>query len=808
MRIIEPDDPNPPATDQRQNAVAKVRSNTNPLDAPFADSEFRKLAENIPTLCWIADREGYITWYNSKWYEYTGTTPAEMEGWGWQSVHDLRTLPDILEQWTAAISAGAPFEMVFSIRGGDGILRPFLTRINPAFDAQGAVANWYGVNMDISLQVKAQDAVAKTEARFRLLADSMPQLVWSAKPDGGRDYHNARWYDYTGAPIGGTDGEAWSAWVHPDDRAGALAAARRACETEEAFQSEYRLRGRSGDYRWMLAGGQPERDADGKVTRWYGAYTDIEDIVQARTVLQRSRDDLEALVAQRTGERNLLATLVERTDVMVMALGPDYRILAINRANVEEFDRIYGHRPEVGENMLELLADKPEQQALTRAAWARAIAGEEFTLIETRGHPAHARADYEIKFRTLTNAAGERIGAFQFVTDITQRLRDQRSLVQAQEALVQAQKLDAMGQLTGGVAHDFNNLLTPILGALDMLERRGLGGEREQRLILGALESAERARTLVHRLLAFARRQPLQSVPVDVGGLVRGMADLVASAVGPTIGVNLRIADGLPLAKADRHQLEMAILNLAVNARDAMEGSGRLTISVTQESAPGRLPADLKAGGYIRLCILDTGRGMDEETRARAIEPFFSTKGVGQGTGLGLSMAHGLASQLGGALTIDSELGAGAEIAIWLPQSEEPLLAEGSAASLGGAEAGAGVVLLVDDEPHIRAITADMLSELGFHVHEAHAPEAALAAVQAGLTPDILVTDHLMPGMTGVELAGAVKALLPSARALIVSGFADVETLDPSLHRLSKPFLQKDLARALADLKCRSEETG
>jgi signal transduction histidine kinase/CheY-like chemotaxis protein len=503
--------------------------------------------------------------------------------------------------------------------------------------------------------------------------------------------------------------------------------------------------------------------------------------------MQRSRDDLEALVAQRTGERNLLATLVERTDVMVMALGPDYRILAINRANVEEFDRIYGHRPKVGENMLELLADKPEQQALTRAAWARAIAGEEFTLIETRGHPAHARADYEIKFRTLTNAAGERIGAFQFVTDITQRLRDQRSLVQAQEALVQAQKLDAMGQLTGGVAHDFNNLLTPILGAL---------------------ESAERARTLVHRLLAFARRQPLQSVPVDVGGLVRGMADLVASAVGPTIGVNLRIADGLPLAKADRHQLEMAILNLAVNARDAMEGSGRLTISVTQESAPGRLPADLKAGGYIRLCILDTGRGMDEETRARAIEPFFSTKGVGQGTGLGLSMAHGLASQLGGALTIDSELGAGAEIAIWLPQSEEPLLAEGSAASLGAAEAGAGVVLLVDDEPHIRAITADMLSELGFHVHEAHAPEAALAAVQAGLTPDILVTDHLMPGMTGVELAGAVKALLPSARALIVSGFADVETLDPSLHRLSKPFLQKDLARALADLKCRSEETG
>jgi CheY-like chemotaxis protein/anti-sigma regulatory factor (Ser/Thr protein kinase) len=365
-----------------------------------------------------------------------------------------------------------------------------------------------------------------------------------------------------------------------------------------------------------------------------------------------------------------------------------------------------------------------------------------------------------------------------------------------------------MGQLTGGVAHDFNNLLTPILGALDMLERRGLGGEREQKLIHGALESAERARTLVHRLLAFARRQPLQSVPVDVGGLVRGMADLVASAVGPTISVNLRIGDGLPLAKADRHQLEMAILNLAVNARDAMEGSGRLTISVTAQSPPRAAPVELQAGTYVRLSIVDTGKGMDEATRARAIEPFFSTKGVGQGTGLGLSMAHGLALQLGGALTIESEPGAGAEIAIWLPECAEPRVAEESAASLGLSEAQAGIVLLVDDEPYIRAITADMLSELGFHVHEANTPEAALAAVKAGLKPDILVTDHLMPGMTGVELAKAVKAVLPSARTLIVSGFAEVENLDPSLHRLSKPFVQKDLAAALAELKCASGEKG
>jgi PAS domain S-box-containing protein len=788
--------------------VAEVRANTNVLGPAPADREFRKLAEHIPTLCWIADATGYITWYNPKWYEYTGTTPTDMEGWGWQSVHDIRTLPDVLERWQADISAAKPFEMVFTIRGADGVLRPFLTRINPAFDASGAVTNWYGVNTDISLQVEAEDAALQTEARFRVLADAMPQLVWSARPDGARDYHNARWYEFTGAPIGSCDGDAWTDWVHPDERDVALAVWARALAAGEPFQSEYRLRGASGGYRWVLAGGQAERDAQGRVTRWYGAYTDIEEIVQARVLMRRSHDELEALVAERTGERNLLATLVERTDVMVMALDADYRVLALNRAAIDEFERIYGRRPRVGDNTLDLLADQPVEREQSRAAWARAIAGEEYTVVETRGHPARARSDYEIKFRTLLNDAGERIGAFQFVTDVTQRLKDQRALAQAQEALLQAKKLEGMGQLTGGVAHDFNNLLTPILGALDMLARRGVGGEREQRLIHGALDSAERARTLVHRLLAFARRQPLQTAPVDVAVLVRGMADLVASAVGPTVTVGLEVDDAAPLAKADRHQLEMAILNLGVNSRDAMDGTGKLTISVTAESVEAGSSAGLAPGAYVRVCVADTGKGMDEATLARAIEPFFSTKGPGQGTGLGLSMAHGLASQLGGALTIDSRPGDGARIAIWLPQSVEPLTSSLSARQDDGAGAHAGIVLLVDDEAHIRDIATEMLTELGFVVHAAASPEAALAAVDAGLDLDILITDHLMPGMTGVELVHAVQTRRPATRVLIISGFAEVETLDPALPRLAKPFVQSDLAAAVARLRASAQAVG
>jgi PAS domain S-box-containing protein len=781
--------------------VAEVRANPNSLSTPLALEAFRDLAANIPTLCWIADATGYIFWYNPRWYEYTGTTAAQMEGWGWQSVHDPRTLPEILERWTDAIASAKPFEMVFPLKGADGLFRPFLTRINPAFDEQGLLTNWFGVNTDISLQVRAEDAAAKSEARFRVIADAMPQMVWSARPDGFFDYFNAQWYDFTGAPIGSTSGDGWSTMLHPQDRAQVWSAWWRSLDAHEPFHIEFRLRHRSGEYHWVLARAQAERNADGSVDRWYGTYTDIEDIVQAREVLRHSRDALELEVAARTGERNLFATLVETTDVMIMALDLDYGILAINKANADEIERIYGVRARVGDNLLELLADQPEQYAAVKTAWARGIAGEEVTLVEPHGDPARVRNFYEIKFRPLRNGAGERIGAFQFVQDVTERLRDQARLAQAQAALVQSQKLEAMGQLTGGVAHDFNNLLTPIIGSLDMLQRRGVGGVREQRLIHAAYESAERAKILVQRLLAFARRQPLQPAVIDVGGLVAGLADLVTSTVGPQIALTVHVADGLPRAKADPNQLEMAILNLSVNARDAMHGSGAIRIAATMEALEAGRVAELAPGRYVRLSVSDTGHGMDAATLARAVEPFFSTKGIGQGTGLGLSMAHGLASQLGGALTIDSRLGHGTTVSIWLPESLEPMPYAGDAAESKVGSLPAGAALLVDDEESIRLTTADMLIELGFKVHEAASAEAALDIIDAGLAPDLLITDHLMPGMTGVELARVVRARRPNTKILIVSGFADVDGIDPSLPRLTKPFVQSDLTAAMADLQ-------
>ncbi len=381
----------------------------------------------------------------------------------------------------------------------------------------------------------------------------------------------------------------------------------------------------------------------------------------------------------------------------------------------------------------------------------------------------------------------------------TEKARD-AELLRTQEALRQSQKLESMGQLTGGVAHDFNNLLTPIIGSLDMLMRRGVGNERERRLIDGALQSAERAKVLVQRLLAFARRQPLQPAAVDIWELVDGMAGLIGSTLGPAIDVRVAIASDMPPARADANQLEMAILNLSVNARDAMPNGGKLTISASRESIDMTQSAGLPVGHYIRLAIRDTGIGMDEETRERAIEPFFSTKGIGKGTGLGLSMAHGLAAQLGGGLVIHSAPGQGTTVEFWLPISGEAMAGAVARPAEAPKAAARGTAMLVDDEPLIRMSTADMLMDLGYEVLEAGSAEEALKQMDAGAVPDILVTDHLMPGMTGDELARNVRSRWPGIPVLIVSGYAEATGIAADLPRLTKPFRNAELAERIAGL--------
>jgi len=334
-----------------------------------------------------------------------------------------------------------------------------------------------------------------------------------------------------------------------------------------------------------------------------------------------------------------------------------------------------------------------------------------------------------------------------------------------------------------------------------MLLRRGLQTDRERRLIGGALEAAERAKVLVQRLLAFSRRQPLQTSAVDIAQLIEGMAELVSSTIGPQIKVAVEIAPDLTPAVADPNQLEMAILNLSMNARDAMDSGGVLRISAGHETVPPGHATELPPGDYVRLSVADTGAGMDEATRARAIEPFFSTKGIGKGTGLGLSMVHGLASQLGGVLTVTSTKGVGTNVELWLPASSDP--AHPAARTDGDVtlKKAAGVVLLVDDEDLARASTAEMLADLGYKVIQAPSAEAALRLFDQGVKADVVVTDHLMPGKTGVDLAREVQTRRLGAPVVIISGYADLEEVAPDLPRLAKPFRQAELATILTTVE-------
>lgn len=394
------------------------------------------------------------------------------------------------------------------------------------------------------------------------------------------------------------------------------------------------------------------------------------------------------------------------------------------------------------------------------------------------------------------------------VNERTRQLQDAHDELMAQiaeracteEQLRHVQKIESIGELTGGVAHDFNNLLTAVLSNLELLRKRLPTNPATDRLIDGALQGAQRGAALTQRLLAFARRQALEPKPLDLAGLVRGMTDLLRRSIGPTVEIAIDLPAGLPAALADANQIELALLNLAVNARDAMPEGG--TVSVALSSVETGATGDLAAGRYLRLTVSDTGVGMDAATLRRAIEPFFSTKEVGKGTGLGLSMIHGLAQQLKGALRLSSKPGKGTRAELWLPVAAEELAVAVPEQAADERSNGHGATLLfVDDDFLIRMSTASLLEDLGHTVIKASSGEEALEALQKGQKVDLVITDYAMPGMTGLQLAEAVRALRPGLPILLATGYADIPARPKlELPRLSKPYHQRELAQQIASL--------
>jgi PAS domain S-box-containing protein len=684
-------------------------------------------------------------------------------------------------------------------------------RGEPVRDPATGRFRWYGVVYDISDRKAAEEALKDREGRLSAFIDQATAGFAQVDLDGRFTLVNDRFCEIAGRTRDELLTLKMQEITHPDDLPANVPKFERAVSDGTPYSHEKRYVRPDGSIVWVNNSVSVIRRPSGEP---YGVLAVTIDVTERRTA--------EAAVRENEARLRALADNLPGGMVYQLSTGPggERRFLFVSQG----CETLTGYPAEaiMADASISYAIVLPEDRAALAAASAEAIrTGTQFD-VQCRFH----RADGELRWARVISAPREgpdgttiwdgiqidvtgQKKAEEMLRDLNETLEQRvaeraEELAVAQEALRQAQKMEAMGQLTGGVAHDFNNLLTPIIGSLDLLHRKGLGGEREQRLVEGALQSAERAKTLVQRLLAFARRQPLQPGPVDLPELVRGMVELVASTSGPQIRIETRMDSPLPYARADSNQLEMAILNLAVNARDAMPGGGVLTIGGTAEPVAAGRVAGLAPGRYVCLTVADTGIGMDETTLARAIEPFFSTKGVGRGTGLGLSMVHGLAAQLGGALTLDSRQGEGTVAALWLPVSDAvPASATFRREPEATPGTKAGTVLLVDDEPLVRASTADMLIEMGYEVMEADSGADALALLEMRV-PDIVVTDHLMPGLSGTDLALILAAERPGLPVLIVSGYAELDGLPADLPRLTKPFRQADLADRVARLRLRS----
>ena len=408
--------------------------------------------------------------------------------------------------------------------------------------------------------------------------------------------------------------------------------------------------------------------------------------------------------------------------------------------------------------------------------------------------------------RLLAELAAERTALSTLTRTLEQRVVERTGELLAevaarektQEQLLQSQKMESVGQLTGGIAHDFNNLLMAVMGNLEILRKRLPNDTSLRRLIDGAMQGAQRGAALTQRMLAFARQQDLKTVSADIGALVGGMQELLRRSLGPQIALHLHIDKGLPPAAVDPHQVELAVLNLAINARDAMPDGGVIDIRVDQKDVDDA--ARLTPGTYLRIQVSDTGCGMDAVTLTKAIEPFFSTKPLGKGTGLGLSMTHGLAVQLGGHLDLASEVGVGTVATLWLPMATEPAVevdASPQPASLGRC----ATILVVDDDPLIAMSTVDMLEDLGHVVIEANSGKRALEIIDIRRDIDLMMTDQAMPGMTGIQLAEIVRQKRPHMPVLLATGYTDLPTSKlANLPRLAKPYQQAQLQAEIEKL--------
>jgi len=675
---------------------------------------------------------------------------------------------------------------------------------SPVLDDAGTVNGLFCVTAETTARVLSEARLRESEDHFRHTVELNPQVPWTCDPQGNITSYSKRWLELTGQAPGEPDGTGWIKALHPDDVPWTVTVFTQCLASGDPVDVDYRIRvAGTGAYRWMRARARPRRADDGAILRWYGVVEDVHDRKLAEERLREMNATLEQRVAEALAQRQLWADVFETTDALVGALDTEYRFLAVNNAYAREFESLYGVRPEVGDTLLDLLADHPAQREAARSVWARALSGEEFTVTEEFGDPDRRRPFYELKFTVLRDARGRRIGAFQYAQDITERLRNQDQLARAEEALRHAQRMEAVGQLTGGVAHDFNNLLTIIRSSVEFLRRPHLAEERRVRYLEAVSDTVDRAARLTSQLLAFARRQPLAPEVLDVGARLGGVADMLNAVTGARIRVVTEVPDRPCYVRADPSQFETALVNLAVNARDAMESEGVLTLRLTCGAALPSIRGHAGAPGpFAAISVTDEGPGIPQDLLGRIFEPFFTTKAVGKGTGLGLSQVIGFTKQSGGDVEVESAIGRGSTFTLYLPEVDAPAPAQdgGEAADEAPAEERPLCVLVVEDNLDVGRFCTQILEDLGHSTVWAHNAEAALSEMErVPFRFDAVFSDVVMPGMGGVELARRLRVSHPDLPVILTTGYSDTLARDDAhgFELVRKPYSAEQVARAL-----------
>ena len=678
----------------------------------------------------------------------------------------------------------------------DGVVRWVAAKGRGLFEGERCL-RVIGTAIDITARKQAEAALRASEEQFRVLSQMLPNFVWATDAQGRASWFNERVYAYAGVRPGELDADGWQDIVHPEDGQRVAREWLAAVGSLADYECEYRLRRGDGVYRWFLARAQPVRTGDGSVVRWVGTSTDIDDQKRVMAELVRFNETLERRVAERTAEHD---RVWRNSRDLLLVVGADGVFRAANPA----WETILGHAPSeiVGHHFSALLW--PEDAGITQAALERAAASEPLTDFENRYRHKDGTPRW-ISWRTAIE--GDLVYAYG--RDVTAEKAQGEALRQAEEALRQSQKLEAVGQLTGGVAHDFNNLLTIIRSSVDFLRRPDLANERRARYLNAVSETVDRAAKLTGQLLAFARRQTLKPETIDVGARLRVVADLLDTVTGARIKVVTEVPEHPCFVRVDASQFETALVNMAVNARDAMDGAGTLTLRLACGVPLPPIRGHAGAPGpFAAVSLGDTGSGIPPELLSRVFEPFFTTKEVGKGTGLGLSQVFGFAKQSGGDVSVVSEPGRGTVFTLYLPEVEAAFAARDEAGEAAPVEpGGAGQrVLVVEDNIEVGRFATQILEDLGYATTWTANAEEALATLGAdGAGFDVVFSDVVMPGMGGIELAKLLKRRLPDLPVVLASGYSHVLAQESAngFELLQKPYSADQVSRILRQVVAR-----